>query len=137
MIASQFPRTYRAYCFDDKKMYYADALIKLGMTLSPDGLPAFSKEPHFSVCLMWFSGQLDKNQKEIYEGDICKVHLKNEYGSLTVDYAIMRWHAPAKQFILQMPSPFGNQLLEVAEVELLGNEFENTELVPLISAPAN
>ena len=135
MKASKFPRSYRAYCFDDKKMYYPKDLIKLGMSLSPDGLPSFTKEPHFSIVLMWNTGQLDKNQKEIHESDICKVKIKNEFGSVTEDYAVMRYNQSTNQFILHVPMPYGGQLMEITEAELIGNEFENPELIPLITHP--
>lgn len=133
MKASQFPREYQAYDFDEKKMYTQKELMDLGMTLTPEGLPYFSKEPHFSIVLLWFSGQLDKNRKKIFEGGICKMHMKNEFGSKTLEYGIMRWNVGTKQFILETPSPFGGQTYEVDEVELLGNEFENPELLSLVT----
>lgn len=132
MKASQFPRIYRAYDLEEKVMYSPEALAKQGFTIAPDGMPSNALKPLFNIVVMWFSGQIDKNEKPIFEGDICKVSILNEFGSLTPDYGVMRWNPDVRQFLLMIPSAFGGQILNVQEVELLGNEFENPELVPLV-----
>lgn len=131
MKASAFPRICRAWNQDTNEMLYPDKLVTLGLTISPDGLPAYRDRP-FPVILMWYTGQLDTAGKQLFEGDICKIHVANEFGSLIVDYGVMRWNPFTSQFHLAVPSSQGAQQLDVKKVELLGNEFENAELVPLV-----
>lgn len=133
MIASVFPRQYRAYDFDNKVMLYEKDLIERGLTISPDGLPHFHKVPFFNIVIMWYSGQNAKDGTRVYEGDICEMAVLNEFGSATKCNAIMRYNKPTNQFILQMPAERGNQFLSVAEVSVIGNEFENPELLKLVT----
>jgi hypothetical protein len=76
---------------------------------------------------------VDHKKTKIFEGDICKIDIKNEFGSLTVDYGIMRWNQQAQSFMLLIPSSGISRMLNVAKVEKLGNEFENEELLPLVN----
>lgn len=131
MKASGFPRVCRGWNTDTNEMLSPDKLVSLGLTISPDGLPAYRERP-FPVILMWFSGQTDSNNKPLFEGDICKIQVVNEFGSIIVDYGVMRWNPVTSQFHLSVPSSSPNQLLNLQKVELLGNEFENQELVPLV-----
>lgn len=131
MKASSFPRICRAWNTDTNEMLSPEKLVTLGLTISPDGLPAYRERP-FPVVLMWFSGKKDHTGKLIFEGDICKVDIANEWGSTTVDYGVMRWNDELGQFLLMIPSAMGGVMLNVTKVELLGNEFENPELVPLV-----
>lgn len=131
MKASSFPRIYRAYDLDEKRMFMPEQLAKAGFKLAPDGLPSCDTRPMFNVVLMWFTGKIDQNGKQLFEGDICKVFIHNDFGSLTIDYGIMRWHDETG-FTLMIPSAQGGVILNVQSVELLGNEFENEELVPLV-----
>lgn len=132
MKASHFPRIYRAYDLERKIMLSPERLASEGFTIAPDGMPSNSMKAMFDIVVLWYSGQLDKDRKPIFEGDICKCHIANEFGSMTVDYGVMRWNNDVHQFLLMIPSAFGGQLLKVQTVELLGNEFENPELVPLV-----
>lgn len=132
MKATSFPREYRAWSFDDRKMYYGDDLLNIGVLLAPNGLPYFIKKPH-EIVLTWFTGFLDRSGKKVFEGDILKIEVPNEFGSSSVDYGIMKWSDEARSFILMVPSPFPNQAFQVTNAEKIGNEFENTELIPLIT----
>jgi len=134
MQATKFPRAYRAWNLDTQTMLMPDELVKTGFTITPDGLPSYREMP-FAVVLMWFSGKQDVNNQPIFEGDICKVQIKNEFGSMIVDYGIMRWESNMSAFMLQVPSLNAGQMLDVQSVELLGNEFQNPELVPLVKLP--
>jgi hypothetical protein len=133
MKATSFPREYRAFDLDKKEMLYSKDLINRGFSLMPDGLPSNTKEPLFNIVLCWYSGQVDHKKTKIFEGDICKIDIKNEFGSLTVDYGIMRWNQQAQSFMLLIPSSGISRMLNVAKVEKLGNEFENEELLPLVN----
>lgn len=132
MKASSFPRVYRAFDLDRNIMLNPKELASEGFTVAPDGLPSNTIKPMFNIVLLWFSGQTDHEGRNIFEGDICKVHVKNEFGSIVIDYGVMRWVAELRQFILMIPSAQGGRMLDVQKVELLGNEFENPELVPLV-----
>lgn len=138
MQASGFPRAYRAFLPDTNELLYGDKLLDRGVTLTPDGLPYFASRP-FPLILMWFSGQYDHEKKPLFEGDICKLHVANEFGSLIVDYGVMRWNRQTSSFFLAVPSTAPTQNLNVQKVELLGNEFENQELVRLVkdNVPVN
>ena len=133
MKASSFPRVCRAWNLDTSEMLSPEKLVTLGLTISPDGLPAYRDRP-FPVVLMWFSGKVDHAGKHIFEGDICKVEVDTGFGSVTIDYGIMRWNEGIGAFMLMIPSAVGGHMLNVIKVELLGNEFENAELVPLVKS---
>lgn len=132
MKASAFPRIYQAYDLEAKVMYSPEQLASKGFTIAPDGLPSNSKEPLFNIVVLWWSGQIDNNEKRIFEGDICKVYIKNEFGSIVVDYGIMRWVKEISQFILMVPSAQGGHHLDVQKTEKLGSEFTHPELVSLV-----
>lgn len=132
MKSSSFPRTYRAYDLDKGVMLSPKELTSRGFTVAPDGLPSNATEPLFNVVLMWFSGQQDNNGNKLFEGDICKLEIRNEFGSTVVDYGIMRWVPEKSFFSLMVPSAVGGVQLDIQKVNLVGNEFENPELVPLI-----
>lgn len=136
MKASHFPRVCRGWNPDTNEMLYPDKLIERGFTVSPDGLPAFRERP-FPVVLMWFSGQLDSDKKPIFEGDILKIHVPNEFGSIVIDYGVMRWNGATSQFYIAVPAQGVSRPLNLGRVELLGNEFENPELVPLVKNEDN
>lgn len=133
MIASHFPRQFRAYDLENKVMLYEKDLIEKGVTIAPDGLPYFHKEPLFNIAIMWFSGQKASDGKKVYEGDICEMAVLNEFGSATKHTAIMQYHKPANQFILQMPAEKGNQVFNVVDVKIIGNEFDNPDLIQLVT----
>ena len=133
MRASTFPRLYRAYDPETNKMLNEKDLIEKGFSLSPDGLPSCKKENLLNVILSWFSGQLDTNNIRIYEGDICKCDIRNEFGSISIDYGIMRFDNKSSQFYLAIPSSVNGVKLDVVKAERVGNEFENPELLPLVN----
>ncbi len=131
MQASAFPRMCRAWNLDTKEMLYPEQLITLGFSISPDGLPVYRDRP-FPVVIMWFSGHYDKNKKPIYEGDICKMEILNDFGSVSIDYGIMRWNKNTGGFMFLIPSAVPDQVLNVRSAELIGDEFRNDELIPLL-----
>jgi uncharacterized phage protein (TIGR01671 family) len=77
--------------------------------------------------VMQFTGLLDKNGKEIYEGDILKINLYNDewktkvrtyLGRLIIDVQGYDWNTTALSF-----------LDDEAETEVIGNIYENPELL--------
>jgi hypothetical protein len=71
--------------------------------------------------LMQYTGLKDKNGKEIYEGDI----LKTPYGKI----GEVAYHEERASFILHDPNHFNVQLFHEFPVEIIGNVYENTELL--------
>jgi hypothetical protein len=76
--------------------------------------------------LMRYTGCKDKNDKEIWEGDIVRYRWPNDYVSKGVVAYI------AGMFVLDFPDqtdsgPIG--FLQTADLEVIGNTFENPELL--------
>ena len=76
-----------------------------------------------------FTGLVDKNEKDIYEGDILKITLYDDewktkvrdyYGTLVIDVEGCDWSTTALSF-----------LDEEADKEVLGNFYENPELLTI------
>ncbi len=131
MKASHFPREYRAWNLDENRMMNEKELISAGFSIAPDGLPSYRDKP-FACVVMWRTGLEDSKKNALFEGDICKVDIQNEFGSLTQDYAIMRWVEESGAFILKIPASF-NGIVNVVNAVRLGNEFANPELKELVA----
>lgn len=132
MKASSFPKEYRVFNLDTGKMLYEKELNEKGFSLSPEGLPVCAKENLMNVVINWFTGRTDDHGKKLYESDVCKVEVPNEYGSVAIDYGIMAWNNNLGQFMLAIPSVQGGVSVDVRNITLVGNEFENQELIPLV-----
>ncbi len=108
--------------FDDKKAYmkgYLNHTVSNYMYMFED------------IELMQFTGLHDKNGKEIYEGDI--VHIPDdyeEYGfasgeNYSIDYKDERFRLKPKY----KPNACGYDLEYTDELEVIGNIYENPELL--------
>lgn len=137
MRASRFPREYRVFNLDTNEMLYSEELNRRGFSLSADGLPVCAKENLLNVIVNWFTGRFDDHGRKLYEGDVCKVEIPNEYGSVSIDYGMMAWNDALQQFLLAIPSVQGGVAVHIKNTTLVGNELENQELVPLLRNETN
>lgn len=102
------------------------------------------ERPASEVELMQFTGLLDKNGKEVYEGDILRIPAKDEYEKTTYNSFEVFWHdndaTPTDcGLVLGRLKPHGNSAggysgyklipRDVSKMEVIGNIYENPELV--------
>ncbi len=131
------PIKFRAW---DKKLMWVTDDYRIGMdgTLwwhendSGEWFSGYDKD----VILMQFTGLLDKNGKEIYEGDI--VHLTKGWHTVESDdrekdtgedfiEGEVKYFTPYAGFGI---SGIGFDKLSLFPIEVIGNIYENPELVP-------
>lgn len=103
---------FRAWEFDERKMYYNWPVLKFnGETMYP-----FHPDVDTDRELMQFTGLTDKNGKEIYEGDIVK----------TAPKVFHKVIFNRGEFQISMVSLAYKR---ESEVEVIGNIYENPELL--------
>jgi len=104
--------------FPVKEIYYSDGEI------SHVQLPAHQNRTHSSYFkLMQFTGLLDKNGKEIYEGDIMKWIRRSALASVYWDNELARWRYDIGHESYDFD-------LECANTEeVIGNIYENKNLI--------
>jgi hypothetical protein len=130
--ASRFPRAYQLFDFDEKKFYSPEEALSIGFTLTGDGLPYWTKAPKH-VAILWYTGQKDSNDLPLFEGDICKMEVQNEFGSLLSGIlGVMRWYTKDSRFILIMAGIEPHQIYQTEKVEKIGHEFTHPELLAQI-----
>ena len=76
--------------------------------------------------LMQYTGLKDKNNKEIYEGDIVK--LRNNHGIGVVKY-YDEWGAFVVEYIKPRPLAVLGMNYYKEDIEIIGNIYENPELL--------
>lgn len=87
--------------------------------------------------LMQYTGLHDKNGKEIYEGDV--VQLKT--GKLSYFYAPVVYNETEARFDLEHPEGYHGHwgmtqnIIEACEYEIIGNIYENPELLTVGLTP--
>ena len=79
--------------------------------------------------LMQFTGLLDKNGKEIYEGDIVVFHRLDDEPLEDCVKHIVRWFDSIPGFNTVEPPDVAEMPTDSESLEVIGNVFENPELL--------
>src|SRR3990167_2813382 len=109
---------FRAWNVEKKSMHYTGCEIL--------NMPGFD--------YMEFTGLLDKNGNEIYEGDILKFPIETKSGLVEVK-GIMEFDQTRAQFgvnyltELDLPEHVENKESRFGKPEVVGNTYENSELL--------
>lgn len=106
---------FRAWDKNDNKMYLVDKLTALewiGWIQKVEGKGAYE--------LMQFTELLDKNGKEIYEGDLIR------WGGVIKPYVVIFYDGG---FQIELTGYSSTALMQRMEVEVIGNIYENSELL--------
>jgi uncharacterized phage protein (TIGR01671 family) len=84
----------------------------------------YTPHPSEEFVIQQWTGLLDKNEVEIYEGDIIS------FGSTDIDDLFeVVWENTESRFVLESNGGLGCWLLDVCDREIIGNIFENPELI--------
>ena len=82
------------------------------------------------LTLMQFTGLFDKNGKEIFEGDICKVVAFHPVLMETyTEFGVMEWIEKEARFGVNVKDSLLDENMDNLKVEVLGNIHENLELL--------
>ncbi|TLF43596.1 YopX family protein [Lacticaseibacillus zeae] len=120
---------FRAYSSHNHKMYPVsniewdiDGRIWVTADDGKNGIELIDEEAH----LMQFTGLKDKNGREIYEGDVLDIGLRNQDGKPVV--APVSYETYAAGYVLDNG---GNGIWQrlTKDCEVIGNIFENPELL--------
>ena len=119
---------FRAWTEEGKAMYYGvypfrdDALL-----LSYDEI-AFDEVPASDFILMQSIGLLDKNGKEIFEGDIVRFTLTDGFNYVTNEDGVVTYRLGAFYVVNDLTEYLISDI-NTNKVEVVGNIFENPELL--------
>ncbi|MBP1309183.1 putative phage protein (TIGR01671 family) [Paenibacillus sp. 1182] len=104
--------------------HFLESVEMLGLT--------FFKHPDQKYLL--YSGQKDKHEKEYCDGDIVKVN-KLTFGSSAPlpEFLIVRYYGGMFQLFRGNESLMGLHLLYIEDGEIVGNIYENPEMLELLN----
>ncbi|KHO63375.1 phage uncharacterized protein TIGR01671 [Thermoanaerobacter sp. YS13] len=120
---------FRAWHKERKEMYYQDKPIQadfifMGNTLAVDCKQIKEFIPYEKVVLMQYTGLKDKNNKEIYEGDIVRyfdgmtggIYFDEEFAAFRIEWLKCDKYSNIEEIIAK-------------NCEVVGNIFQNPELL--------
>ncbi len=120
------PLRYRFYSFADKTMYN---VASIDLPLDGRVIVNGSLVVGTHGVLMQASGVKDSvTGKSVFEGDIAKITVENEFGSFEIRYGVMRFNTSDGHFCFDFESEY--DLMEPAKVEIIGDMFSTPHLVP-------
>lgn len=135
------PIKFRAWDTAHKKMWSAEEMGEDQLTIAVDGsgfINVHGDDKRLSSFLkhlvpLQFTGLLDKNGKEIYEGDIVRDSVDSNAEEIVFDKT--KWVRSGiswKRFMTRDGDPYTTDLWEYTarkELEVIGNIHENPELI--------
>ena len=99
---------------------------KIGILVDDLNFEEFKKDDLENIIISEYTGLKDKNEKEIYEGDILK--LRNNHGIGVVKY-YDEWGAFVVEYIKSKPLTVLGMSYYKEDIEVIGNIYENPELL--------
>jgi uncharacterized phage protein (TIGR01671 family) len=83
------------------------------------------------LIIQQYTGLKDKNDKEIYEGDILEIYLTGPAETSRPNYGEVVWSNDELRFVLKVIIPTGivEWGFEYTELKVIGNIYENPELL--------
>lgn len=128
MKASNFPSDTKGFDLEKKVFYTSDELFKLGLLLTPSGLPYWTEQP-LDIVLLRCSGQMAMDGTILFEGDICEFDVPNDFGSVVKKRGVMKWDKDNSRFYIHISSMTKGQEVHIANVKVIGHELLNLELL--------
>jgi len=125
-----FPKEYMVYLPAERKFLKGESIIARGIGMASNGQAIFAGMTPTPVVFCWFSGLYDIGKNKIYEGHICKFHLKTDFGSLFEKWGVMKWQTG--RFMFYSTNLPEGQVFETVNIEIKGHELENPELLAKI-----
>lgn len=129
---------FRAWDSDNNTMWY---MPELESDESPNELLSNFLDDYYDCVLLQFTGLKDKNGKEIYEGDIISYWngTINEDNNGTIEYKNKKYSRTkntiveivyeAPSFRIKDGNPLLSNCLDRKDIEIIGNIYENHELL--------
>lgn len=116
---------FRAWDKQEKKMQYNDDITIMVKWTTDEPLPLNRNfEENDLQLMLQYTGLKDKNGKEIYEGDIVEYFEEYMDGSMDDESQIEEI-----EYIDGCFYPIGNSLYSGNNIEVIGNIYENPELL--------
>jgi uncharacterized phage protein (TIGR01671 family) len=124
---------FRGWQLSEKKMHYEghfhfdkDGVVGLEQGVSWIG--------RLDIVPMQFTDLFDKSGKEIWEGDIANItHIQPDGGSgkdiRYTERGVMRWIPEEAKFVFDVKDSLFNDDMTCLDIEVLGNIYENPELL--------